>query len=556
MEKNFINKIIFGKYQIIKLIGKIAYSKVFSVRNLSNKKIFAMKVQDKYELYGNLEEEAYNLYILKGLGIPKIITYGYHRQCNILVMELLGKSIEQLFIENINIDKKLRIKDIILTGIQMIDRIEFIHSKNLLHLDIKPNNFLVGEPDSSLLYIIDFGFSKKYKSSRTGKHIQYSKKNYFNGNLFFSSVKTMAGVEPSRRDDLESLGYVLINLFSKGLPWKNISFKNKNEYALKAYRLKKTISLNTLCKDSPEEMIDFMKYVKSLKFEEEPNYNYLRNLLQNVIKEYKDPHFSWANKALIKIGGNYINKNIKKKRVSPYSKIFNKLGSKSLMSEKINKIQTISDTKFETIGNNYEEKLSLDIVKSENGNYNNNNESESNENILNKYNNYNELKLKRLDVPHKNKKITYNYTFNHINQLNQINQINKINHINHINNNILKLNIYKNNEIYSTIGINANTHLDEKVNFDQKIIINPDKYKTNNKYSASSLKLNYLNKNFYHSQYNKKTYLNHDQSKNSSQILKDKNNNENDEQKDNYQTIINNGLYRNIVYKSKFSECH
>jgi predicted Ser/Thr protein kinase len=89
----------------MKLIGKGAYSKVFSVQNLSDKNILAMKIQDKNEFYGNLEAEAYNLYLLKGLGIPKIISYGHYRHCNILVMELLGKSIDQLFIENINIEK-------------------------------------------------------------------------------------------------------------------------------------------------------------------------------------------------------------------------------------------------------------------------------------------------------------------------------------------------------------------------------------------------------------------------------------------------------------------
>ena len=377
MELDFLNKIIFGKFQIMKLIGKGAYSRIFSVKNLANNNIFAMKVQDKSEFYGNLENEAYILYQLKGLGIPKIISYGRYRKYKVLVMELLGKSIDQMFIENINIEEKLKKKDAILAGIQMLDRIEYIHSKNLLHLDIKPNNFLVGEPDSSLIYIIDFGFSKQYKSFRTGKHIHYSKKNYFNGNLVFSSARTMNGIESSRRDDLESLGYVLIHLFSKELPWENIPYKNNNEYAQKAYRLKKTIPLETLCKDAPKEMIDFMKYVKSLKFEEQPNYNYLRNLLGNAIKKYKDVHFSWVNKSLISFERNYIIKKNKKKRESPFSRIFSRLNSKSVIAEKVNSIQIINHSKFNTIENaNIYKQFNIDNIKSENQNYINNIKSE------------------------------------------------------------------------------------------------------------------------------------------------------------------------------------
>ena len=572
MEMDFLNKIIFGKFQTMKLIGKGAYSRVFSVRNIANKKTYAMKVQDRSELYGNLENEAYNLYQLKGLGIPKIISYGHYRKYNVLVMELLGKALDKLFIENINIGEKLRKKDAILAGIQMIDRIEHIHSKNLLHLDIKPDNFLVGEPDSSLLYIIDFGFTKQYKSFRTGKHIQYSKKSFFNGNLLFSSARTMNGIESSRRDDLESLGYVLIHLFSKELPWKNLHYKNKNEYAQKAFRLKKTLPLETLCKDAPKEMIDFMKYVKSLKFEEEPKYDYLRNLLENSIKKYKDPHFSWANKALIKFERNYTMKNNKKKRVSPFSRLFSKLSEKSAMAEKVNNAQIINGSKFNTIENeNIFKELKKDTLKSESQNYFRIIKSENNEDIPDQlYNdNDNEINLKNQDltirkkseVDNKNKRIENNFTINHINQ------------INHINNNILKLNTYENqdifnnNEIYPTMGMNTNTLINEPINY--KFITNLVNSKANNKNSNNSIKLNYSNQKLNNSQYNKKNIPNSNsynnvtgiQSMKSSQILNEKNNKiiylnnyENNGQQNINQSINNSPLQKNIVYKRKFEK--
>lgn len=561
MEMDFLNKIIFGKFQTMKLIGKGAYSRVFSVRNIANKKTYAMKVQDRSELYGNLENEAYNLYQLKGLGIPKIISYGHYRKYNVLVMELLGKALDKLFIENINIGEKLRKKDAILAGIQMIDRIEHIHSKNLLHLDIKPDNFLVGEPDSSLLYIIDFGFTKQYKSFRTGKHIQYSKKSFFNGNLLFSSARTMNGIESSRRDDLESLGYVLIHLFSKELPWKNLHYKNKNEYAQKAFRLKKTLPLETLCKDAPKEMIDFMKYVKSLKFEEEPKYDYLRNLLENSIKKYKDPHFSWANKALIKFERNYTMKNNKKKRVSPFSRLFSKLSEKSAMAENVNNFQIINGSKFNTIENeNIYKELKTDTLISKNQNYIRNNKSENNEDIPDQlYNdNADEINLenqdliirKKSEVTNKNKRIE-----------------------NNINNNIIKLNTYENqdifnnNEIYPTMGMNTNTLINEPINY--KFITNLVNSKANNKNSNNSIKLNYSNQKLNNSQYNKKNIPNSNsynnvtgiQSMKSSQILNEKNNKiiylnnyKNNGQQNINQSISNSPLHKNIVYKRKFEK--
>ena len=230
----------------------------------------------------------------------------------------------------------------IMVSIQLIERIQFIHSKYLLHLDIKPNNFLIGNPDSSLIYVIDFGFAKKYRSSRTGKHAQYSKKSYFNGNLKYSSVRTMNGIEPSRRDDLESLGYMLIYLYNLKLPWNNICANDQNDLAQKIYEFKKDISLDSLCQDTPKEIKEYMKYVKSLKFEEEPNYEYLKNIFLKMLQKYENQnyfHFSWVNELLIKKVDYFSsNKSSKRRRVSPFIKLIENKKSNSDFDININKI--------------------------------------------------------------------------------------------------------------------------------------------------------------------------------------------------------------------------
>ena len=327
----FQNHIIFQKYRVIKQIGEGAYSKVFSAENIINKHQVALKIQDKRIFFNQLQQEAYYLLLLKGFGIPNLISYGYYKNYNILVEELLGSTLELLFQNN---NKKNFLKDVLMVGIQIIDRLVFIHSKNIIHLDIKPSNFLIGKQDKNVIYMIDFGFAKKFRSSRTGKHIKYAKAKNFKGNLKFSSVNTMEGISPCRRDDLESLGYMLIYLYKKQLPWENLSFKSKEEISQKIYERKKLITMKELCKDMPKEMTEFMNYIKSLKFEEEPKYFYLKELLNimlNKMKQSNNLDFSWIKKdrfKKIKMSGP-LSPFQSKRKVSPFLKIFNKIKQKA-----------------------------------------------------------------------------------------------------------------------------------------------------------------------------------------------------------------------------------
>ena len=335
-ENELLNKIIFKKFKIIKLQEKGNFSKVYLGKDIKNNKLVALKIQEKAQVLGNLEKEAYYLFQLKGIGIPKIISFGHYDKYNILVEELLGKSLEQLFKENKDKPKTQRLKDMLMVGIQIIDRLKFIHSKYILHLDIKPSNFLVGNPDTSIIYIIDFGFAKKYRSSRTGKHINFSKSRYFSGNLKYSSVNTMKGIEPSRRDDLESLGYMLIYLYKGELPWDIVTEKNRIGFVKKLYDLKKKASVETICKDLPIGMKLFMEYVKALKFEEQPNYDYLTKLLENIlqkINKVNDLNFSWINGALRNKISRANSKSMRRNKVSPFSKIINAIEAKTANKE-------------------------------------------------------------------------------------------------------------------------------------------------------------------------------------------------------------------------------
>ena len=164
ISKIFKSKLIFGKYSLKQLITNGTFGEVYIGTNIFNKKNYAIKIEKLQNNESSLKQEAYILFLLKGPGIPSVISFGISCKYHILVEELLGESIKTIFNKN----KKFNIKDTCMFAIQALERIEYIHSKNYLHRDIKPGNFLVGNPDKSQLYLIDFGIAKKFRSSKTG----------------------------------------------------------------------------------------------------------------------------------------------------------------------------------------------------------------------------------------------------------------------------------------------------------------------------------------------------------------------------------------------------
>ena len=239
------------------------------------------KIEGKYDL---LESEAYFLLLLKGFGIPRLISFGKISNFKILVQELLGRSIYLVWYTK---DFKTRLNDICLLALQCLDRLEYVHSKGIIHRDIKPYNFLFGRKDPEVIYIIDFGISKKYRSSRAGKHIKFTNLKKIYGSFRYISINCNKGYEQSRRDDLESLGYMLIFLAKKYLPWVEIENTIKDDKVLQVMKIcqkKVSVTPEELCSGLPFEFIDYLKYCRNLEFEENPNYNYLKGLFTEVLK--------------------------------------------------------------------------------------------------------------------------------------------------------------------------------------------------------------------------------------------------------------------------------
>jgi len=279
---------------INKKLGHGAFGEIYLGLNQKTAQEVAVKLEIKSSKHPQLHHETRILKDLQGgIGIPKIYYYHEIEKYSCLVLELLGKNLETIFN---NLGRKFSLKTTLLLAKQIYNRIEFMHKKGIIHRDIKPNNFLMGKNDKNkILYIIDMGLSKRYLDQNKN-HIPYKDGKSLTGTVRYASIFTHQGIEQSRRDDLEQIGYVLIYFLKGSLPWMGMKGKNKKEKYDKIMEKKIGTSLDKLCENLPNEFIDILNYPRKLKFEDEPDYFYVNDLINKMMKrfEYKmDYKYDW-----------------------------------------------------------------------------------------------------------------------------------------------------------------------------------------------------------------------------------------------------------------------
>ncbi|CAJ1343723.1 unnamed protein product, partial [Effrenium voratum] len=233
--------------------------------------------------------------ILEGVGVPLVHWYGIESSYNVLVTDLLGPSVEDVFGF---CNHKFSLKTVLMLGDQMISRVEAMHAKSYLHRDIKPENLALGlGRAATTLHLMDFGLARRYREPKTLVHIPYREGKPLTGTARFASLNTHLGMEQSRRDDLESVGYVLVYLGRGKLPWQGLKAGSKKEKYEKVTEKKIATPVQELCKHLAPEIGAFIDYCRRLRFEEDPDYNYLRQLLKEVFirqgYEY-DLVFDWT----------------------------------------------------------------------------------------------------------------------------------------------------------------------------------------------------------------------------------------------------------------------
>ena len=376
-EDLFIGETVFNEYKLLKKIGQGSFGSIYEAESLTSKKFYAIKLEDMKQNQNILEEESIILSYLNMPRVPRIKSFGYKGTFIILVMELLGKSLDKIFNELPS--KKMSLRCVCNIALQLLSILEIMHNNNVIHRDIKPGNISIGiKEKSKYIYLLDFGLSKKYIDEKTNKHYNFEKNNKLIGNARYSSINALEGGTQSRRDDLESLGYLLLFFLLGRLPWQGYVSNSKEDKYYKITEIKKKTTAKELCENLPIQFEEYIIYTRNLKYEATPDYNYLKNLFHALLKQNNWPfdyYYDWdVNKVY--------NTEIKDKKTgNQIPKICNQI--KGLINER-KKIGNFDDEKFvvnseedyNEIENNKNE--NLNIIKNSN---NSNNLTENNGSI-------------------------------------------------------------------------------------------------------------------------------------------------------------------------------
>ncbi|EPQ29067.1 uncharacterized protein PFL1_03356 [Pseudozyma flocculosa PF-1] len=284
------------QYRIGKKIGSGSFGDIYLGINIISGEEVAIKLESIKAKHPQLEYEA-KVYktLAGGVGVPFVRWYGQECDYNAMVIDLLGPSLEDLF----NFcNRKFSLKTVLLLADQMISRIEYCHSRNFIHRDIKPDNFLMGiGKRGNQVNVIDFGLAKKYRDPKTHLHIPYRENKNLTGTARYTSINTHLGVEQSRRDDLESLGYVLMYFLRGSLPWQGLKAATKKQKYDRIMEKKMTTPTELLCRGFPSEMALYLNCCRSLRFDDKPDYSYLRKLFRDLfVREgfQYDYVFDWS----------------------------------------------------------------------------------------------------------------------------------------------------------------------------------------------------------------------------------------------------------------------
>lgn len=293
------NSVVGLHYKIGKKIGEGSFGVLFEGSNIINGVAVAIKFEPRKTEAPQLRDEYRTYKHLQGCdGIPNAYYFGQEGLHLILVIDLLGPSLEDLFDW---CGRRFSVKTVVQVAIQMLSLIEEVHRHDLIYRDIKPDNFLIGRqgfPDENKVHLIDFGMAKQYRDPRTKQHIPYREKKSLSGTARYMSINTHLGREQLRRDDLEALGHVFFYFLRGQLPWQGLKAPTNKQKYEKIGDKKRTTSASVLCEGLPKQFAEYLESVRLLPFEAEPAYEEYRMLLLSALDDlglHADGDYDWMH---------------------------------------------------------------------------------------------------------------------------------------------------------------------------------------------------------------------------------------------------------------------
>ena len=285
--------VIGGRYRLGAEIGNGSFGQILEAVDLETDEEVAVKLEEIRTKHPQLRYESKLYRLLQGgAGFPALRWSGIEGDYNILVLDRLGHNLETLFQR---CHRRFSTKTVCMLADQMISRLQHMHQVHFLHRDVKPDNFLMGRgPFGSVVYLIDMGLSKRYQRS-SGEHIERIEGKNLTGTARYASVPTHQGVEQSRRDDMEALGYVLIYFLRGKLPWQGL--QDDGDKYQKIRECKQSTPLEVLCAGLPLELQEYMQQCRALEFDQAPNYRKLRGLFRSIMDRHHYKHdyvYDWS----------------------------------------------------------------------------------------------------------------------------------------------------------------------------------------------------------------------------------------------------------------------